>query len=100
MLRKIMRIVFLTVFALLSSGVVATLHLCQDQIKGLVWFAGDTDPCPCDKSDMMDACCDTLIVHYDQNDAATSAQHLPYRPIPSSERSKPSFLTTTTPTTS
>lgn len=74
MLRKIMRIVFLTVFALLSSGVVATLHLCQDQIKGLEWFAGDTDPCPCDKSDMMDACCDTLIVHYDQNDAATTAQ--------------------------
>lgn len=74
MLRKIMRIVFLTVFALLSSGVVATLHLCQDQIKGLEWFAGDTDPCPCDKSDMEDGCCDTLIVHYDQNDAATSAQ--------------------------
>lgn len=74
MLRKTIRIVILTVFALLSSGVVATLHLCQDQIKGLEWFAGDTDPCPCDKSDMEDGCCDTLIVHYDQNDAATSAQ--------------------------
>lgn len=74
MLRKAIRVIFLTIFALLSSGVVATLHLCQDQIKGLEWFAEDAKKCPCDKSDMEDTCCDTLIVHYDQNDATTSVQ--------------------------
>lgn len=81
MLRKAIRIVFLTVFALLSSGVVATLHLCQDQIKGLEWFAGETAPCPCNESDMEDGCCDTLIVQHNQDEAAT--QVLPEVPADS-----------------
>jgi hypothetical protein len=75
MLRKYMRIVFLSVFALLSSGIVATLHMCQSEIRGLEWFAGESKKCPCDKQkDMDDGCCDTLVVHFEQDDATPSSQ--------------------------
>jgi len=73
MLRKFSRIVILAVFTLLSSGVVATLHMCQNQVKGLEWFSGESKKCPCDKKDMKDGCCDTLVIHYDQDDATPSA---------------------------
>ncbi len=74
MLRKMYRIGFMVVFALLSSGVVATLHLCQNEIRGLEWFSGESQKCPCNKQDMEEGCCDTLVIHYDQEDAAPSAQ--------------------------
>ncbi len=73
-----MRIVFLAVFTLLSSGVVATLHMCQNQVKGLEWFSGESKKCPCNKMEMNDGCCDTLVIHYDQEDATpTSTPAIP-----------------------
>ncbi len=69
MLRTYTRIVFLFVFALLSSGAVATMHLCQNEIRGLEWFSGESKKCPCNKQDMDNACCDTLVIHFDQDDA-------------------------------
>jgi hypothetical protein len=68
-----MRVAFLVVFTLLSSGVVATLHMCQDQVRGLEWFSGESKKCPCNKKDMNDGCCDTLVIHYDQDDATPAA---------------------------
>jgi hypothetical protein len=69
MLSKYMRIFFLVAFTLLSSGAVATLHMCQDQVKGMEWFSGESKKCPCNKKDMKDGCCDTLLIQFEQDDA-------------------------------
>lgn len=74
MLRTYTRIVFLFVFALLSSGVVATMHMCQNEIRGLEWFSEESKKCPCNKQDMDKDCCDTMIIQYDQNDATPVSQ--------------------------
>ena len=66
-------ILFAAVFTLLSSGAIATLHLCQDQVMGLEWFSGESKKCPCDKEPMDEGCCDVLVIHYDQDDAAPTA---------------------------
>jgi hypothetical protein len=73
MVQKMTRIMVLAVFALLSTGVVATVHLCQDQIKGLAWFSSEKKTCPCPDTDDMSGCCDTLLVHFEHDDVAPSA---------------------------
>src|SRR5690606_22843026 len=56
-----------------SSGVIATVHMCQDQVKGLAWFSSEEKTCPCpDKSDDMPGCCDTLVVQFEHDDIAPS----------------------------
>lgn len=74
MAQKLTRIIVLSVFALLSTGVMASVHLCQDQIRGLEWFSTDTKTCPCpDTSEEMPGCCDTHVVQFEHDDVAPSA---------------------------
>lgn len=84
--RRIFHILFTAVFALLASGFVASVHLCQDQVKSLDWFSGEQKRC-CDKNDPNhDAdCCDTLTLQFQQDDASMAPAPDLRTPQPSGE---------------
>lgn len=71
MLRRALHILFTAVFALLASGFVASVHLCQDQVKSLDWFSADAERCCNKKTADHDAdCCSTLTLQFEQDKAS------------------------------
>lgn len=86
MLRPVFHIFFTLVFALLASGTMASVHLCQNQVKGWDFFSAETESCSkCQKSDRESSCCDTLTLQFEQNEASVTVSPTLSDPVPVAE---------------